>query len=169
MTESKNKLYKILEKASKTKLLELKKVANLFYKSSSISKNKFNEANEVIDELILLRENGVMINDNNIIISFKVLNERGVYDDYTLNWSIGCWDKPEYNYSINDAYFKVFDSTDIKKARKCARITILNPRYIIHTGKKADNSKKPWTLTSIELKELDRIMRLKFRGESVWQ
>ena len=125
MTESKNKLYKILEKASKTKLLEL--------------------------------------------ISFKVLNERGVYDDYTLNWSIGCWDKPEYNYSINDAYFKVFDSTDIKRAKKCARITLLNPRYIIHNGKNADRSKKPWSLSSTELKELDRIMRLNFRGESVWK
>ncbi len=53
--------------------------------------------------------------------------------DYVQNWSIGL--NPDINRN-RPTYFKLYNNTNYKKATKCARISFLEPKYIVHRGEK---------------------------------
>ena len=57
---------------------------------------------------------------------------------------------PDIN-RVGEPYFKVYDSISHKKATHIARISFLEPRYILH---KDETGKQPWKLSSSEKKKM---------------
>ena len=69
---------------------------------------------------------------------------------------------------VGDPYFKVYDSTSVTKSRRVARISFLEPVYIIHSD---EGGKEPWILNSSEKKSLMKFLDKpsKFSGLSNFQ
>ena len=67
----------------------------------------------------------------------------------------------------NNKYFKYLNSFSYQKATKVARISLLEPKYLKHSG-----SKKDWKLTNTEKQELIKLMNMDSRvyeGLTNWQ
>lgn len=84
------------------------------------------------------------------------------------NYQFGCFDEPGFSYGKYNAYFKVFNDKSVLSAKKCARITFLNPSYIHHPHDPL--GKKEWFLflNDREMKDIDRILHTYVYGHSVW-
>lgn len=108
---------------------------------------------------------GIKIGDELMI---SCLDERAVLYDQTENVTLGAYNDENRNYTIYTAYFKYFNSKVYASATKLARITILNPTYIIghkNSGTKAEE----WFLKSGERKYLDKLMHSTTKnGKNVW-
>lgn len=76
--------------------------------------------------------------------------------EFELNWSIAV--NPDS--SRNDpVYFKLYDSVSYGSATKCARISFLAPKYVVH-----NDSKEQWILNNKEKKLLVGFLNSKQRG-----
>lgn len=68
---------------------------------------------------------------------------------------------------IGNPYFKVFNANDFKKATKMARISFLEPKYVIHS---MNYGKENWVLNSKEKKLLiNALTSLADINCTVWQ
>lgn len=94
-----------------------------------------------------------------------LLNEMAnVYFDRKANISIqiNC---SEY-HNVN--YFKLYNHQSYKKASKVARISLFEPKYIIHENK---DGKENWILNAKQRKALVEILKLPaaYKDYSIWQ
>ena len=91
-----------------------------------------------------------------------ILNEVAVYSSRKSNFCIMVDGngKTDRGYG-NDPYFKIYNHQNRTKATKCARISLLEPRYIIHNNEK-------WNLNSKELKTMIDCLSSVSGNGTVW-
>lgn len=85
-----------------------------------------------------------------------ILTEKAIYRDEKNKMLIFCRPSDKKIYG-KEAYFKVYDSADHRKARRVARLCFYEPKYIIHDND-PDNC-KTWRMNSSEIKNLLLILQ----------
>ena len=168
--ELKNKIYGSIDYTDNNSLyrskLEFERILESSIKISEEEKSIYLEAISDIDDSI---KYGFRISSNSIsyknIPDFEnsflenvIYKNNGVF--ITVNPDI------KRNWSSENAYFKIYNSENYRKATKVARITLIVPKYIIHSN---DDGKGNWDLSSSERKLLDNIMHSKKNGISNWE
>lgn len=97
------------------------------------------------------------------------LNENSIYKDQRNNILIFCRPSDKKVYG-RKAYFKVYNSSEQRKAKKVARICFYEPKYVIHPNDPDGCSQ--WFLNSSEIKVLINILKSKnnigVRYPSTW-
>ena len=92
--------------------------------------------------------------DERIIVTEQLLLEGTIYKSSIM--SVGCFPDSGRSYG-DDAYFKVFNNTDYKRASKITRVRFKSPTYVIHLN-------QVWDLNSKERKMLINILNTRYTG-----
>ena len=92
--------------------------------------------------------------DERITVTEQLLLEGTIYKSSIM--SVGCFPDSGRSYG-DDAYFKVFNNTDYKRASKITRVRFKSPTYVIHLN-------QVWDLNSKERKMLINILNTRYTG-----